>query len=157
MNYRLLHYASPAFSFAILPVAVAAKATNSPSPRLAQGEGQLGEDVIWASTRAGLTPVSRDLVEWVEAHGDYVLLHVPPKSYLVRSTMTAVQARFPRGEMLRAHRSALVRVSAIAAVRRPGRGRLALQLQSGAEVPVGRAHRAQVLAVLNLRPRSLPR
>ena len=117
----------------------------------------MGEDTIWASSAVGLVPVNRQKVEWVEAQKDYVLLHLAHRAFIVRATMGRAEAMFRPGEMLRVHRSALVRLTAIAAVRRPGQGRMVIQLRSGAEVPVSRSQRTQVLDALRLRARALPR
>ncbi len=92
---------------------------------------------IWVPGRNGLSRVQVDQIEWIEAARDYVLLHTPIRSHILRATMAGVGERMDPAQMIRAHRSAFVRLSAVREVRRPSPGRLALVLASGAEVQVG--------------------
>lgn len=105
---------------------------------------------FWAPGREGLTRVQVDQIEWIEAARDYVLLHTPIRSHILRATMAAIGERLNPEEMLRVHRSAFVRLAAVREVRRPSPGRIALILASGAEVQVGSVYSRAVQDALGI-------
>lgn len=105
---------------------------------------------IWiprGETRVRLSPSA---VLWVEAARDYVLIHVADQSYILRETMAGMTSRLAEIGVLRVHRSALVNPHRISAVRRVGRSGVALELEGGAIVRVGRAYAQEVLAMLRI-------
>jgi two-component system, LytTR family, response regulator len=105
---------------------------------------------IWVPGREGLVRVQVDQIEWIEAARDYVLLHTPMRSHILRATMAAIGARLDPAQMLRAHRSAFVRLSAVREVRRPSPGRISLVLTTGAEVQVGSIYARAVQTALGI-------
>lgn len=50
-------------------------------------------------------------IYWVEAEGDYVTVHTPKKSHLVRETMKKMEARLSEQGFQRVHRSSIVNLS----------------------------------------------
>lgn len=108
------------------------------------------ETEFWVPGREGLTRVQVDQIEWIEAARDYVLLHTPVRSHILRATMAAIGERLDPEAMLRVHRSAFVRTSAVREVRRPSPGRLSLILASGAEVQVGSIYARAAQAALGI-------
>src|SRR4051794_32943083 len=52
-------------------------------------------------------------VDWVEAAGNYVRLHVGKEQHLLRTTMEALEAQLPPGRFVRLHRSAIANVERI--------------------------------------------
>lgn len=81
-------------------------------------------------TRTGAAPLDRVAVrdrgrlvlldprdiEWVAADGDYLRISASARSYLVRETLTAMEARLPASRFARIHRSSIVNVAHIAAL-----------------------------------------
>ncbi|MEM6338073.1 MAG: response regulator transcription factor, partial [Bacteroidota bacterium] len=59
--------------------------------------------------------VDVETVDWIEADGNYVILHVGPKRHVVRSTITRVAGRLDAQRFARIHRSAIVRLGAVRA------------------------------------------
>lgn len=106
---------------------------------------------IWAPTRSGLVRVPVCDIEWVEAAGDYVLVHTQTQSHLLRGPLSALAERLDPARIVRTHRSALVQLDAVREVRRTRWGRWNLVLQSGSIVPVGELYQAQLEAALNHR------
>lgn len=92
---------------------------------------------FWIDTRDGLRRLPLAQVQWIEAARDYVLLHTAERSHLLRATMTALEDRLPPGQMMRVHRSAFVRPSAVVAVQRTTVGGALLLLADDVVVPVG--------------------
>jgi two-component system LytT family response regulator/two-component system response regulator AlgR len=94
---------------------------------------------IWAPDRGGRVCVPVAAIDWVAAERDYVRIHAGPKSYLIRQSIGALEARLDPSQFLRVHRSALVRADRIVRIRHAA-GRGAVVLSTGAEVAVSRRH-----------------
>ncbi|HEY0437825.1 MAG TPA: response regulator [Phenylobacterium sp.] len=94
---------------------------------------------IWVQERGGRACVPVAAIDWVAAERDYVRIHTGAKSYLIRQSIGALEAKLDPGEFLRVHRSALVRTERIVRVRHTA-GRGAVVLSTGAEVAVSRRH-----------------
>jgi two-component system, LytTR family, response regulator len=114
-----------------------------------QGDGYLERFAVPVKGRWLLAPVSS--VSWIEASGDYVNLHVGEKSYLLRGTMTAVEARLDPQRFLRIHRSSIVRVDAVRSVEADPHGDYTITLERGERLRVSRSCRDVVLERLGLR------
>ena len=87
-------------------------------------------------------------IDWVEAEGNYVRLHVGPAAYLVRDTMAAVFHRLGSAEFFRAHRSAIVRIDRIRELKLGAGGDYDVILADGRHVPLSRLHRDALQARL---------
>ena len=106
------------------------------------------ESQIWVRSAAGTTKLDMRDVEWIAAEGEYVRLHADTTTYLQRGSLSEAVAGFARFGFLRVHRSAAVNTNQIAALERGPWGALSLRMRSGAEVPVGKKHRAGVQAMI---------
>ncbi|RHW19422.1 DNA-binding response regulator [Sphingomonas gilva] len=95
------------------------------------------DDAIWVPARGGQTRVPVASIDWIEAAGDYAMLHTPLRSYLYRSTMSALEKRIDPAELMRVHRSAFVRLARVVETRRMDKWLLTLVLGDGAEIAVG--------------------
>jgi DNA-binding LytR/AlgR family response regulator len=95
------------------------------------------DDAIWVQMRDSQVRVPIETIDWIEANGDYAMLHTPLRSYLYRTTMSALEKRINPAELTRVHRSAFVRLSRVAEIRREDKWLLTLVLGDGAEVAVG--------------------
>lgn len=107
------------------------------------------DDSIWVPTREGQVRVPIELIDWVEAAGDYAVLHTELRGYLHRTTMSALQKRLDPAQLTRVHRSAFVRLSKVAEIRRQDKWLVTLVLDNGVEVPVGPNYARDVLAALD--------
>jgi DNA-binding response OmpR family regulator len=94
-------------------------------------------DAIWVQSRHGGVRVAVSTIERIEAAKDYVLLHTPGRSHMLRTTMGALERQIDPAELIRVHRSTFVRAEAVTEVRRPLKGVASVLLRSGAEAPVG--------------------
>ena len=52
-------------------------------------------------------------IDWVEAYGDYVRLHVGPQAHLLRSTLSEMEQRLKAEGFARIHRSRLVNLDRV--------------------------------------------
>lgn len=100
---------------------------------------------IWVNVRDGQVRLDVDLIEWIEAAKDYVLLHTATRSYLHRISMNALEEMLDPAQLLRVHRSAFVRPGVVERLERPGKGSLNLILRDGLMVQVGPSYVKDVL------------
>jgi two-component system, LytTR family, response regulator len=106
------------------------------------------DEALWVPTRTGQIRIPVDQIDWIEAAGDYAMLHTSMRSYLYRSTMSALGKRLDPDQLVRVHRSAFVRLSKVVEVQRQDRWLVNLVLADGAEVAVGPNHVREVLEKL---------
>lgn len=105
---------------------------------------------LWAPGRQGQVRISLQQIDWIEAARDYVLLHTPVRSHILRTTMAALEERLDPAILLRVHRSAFVRLGAVAAVERPGKAQVSVRLADGTQVQVGPNYVDQLIKSLGL-------
>lgn len=70
-------------------------------------------------------------IDWLEADGDYVRLHVGGESHLTRATLTDMERRLRSAGFVRIHRSRLVNLSRVKELRPLSRGESVVVLKSG--------------------------
>jgi two-component system LytT family response regulator len=85
--------------------------------------------------------IRADSIDWVEAYGDYVCLHVGERSHLLHQTMAEMEARLGPAAFARVHRSAIVNLNRVQELRSLARGEYAVRLACGREVKLTRSHR----------------
>lgn len=90
-------------------------------------------------------------VDWIEASGDYVNLHVASRTYLLRGTMSSIEARLDPRRFVRIHRSTIVRVDAVRTVESGEHGDYTVVLEGGERLRVSRGYRDAVLERLGVR------
>jgi DNA-binding LytR/AlgR family response regulator len=108
---------------------------------------QNDERFIWVQQRDEMVRLDVMEIDWIEAESEYVRLHIGEKSYLLRSTITAISEELGSAGFIRIHRSVAVNQRRVTAVRRTRTG-ARLVLKSGAELPVGRKFRSAIAALL---------
>ena len=80
-------------------------------------------------------------IDWIEAEGNYLRLHVGRKSHLLRETMNAAEARLASKKFLRISRSALVNLERVKEWQPLFHGDSLLTLADGTRLTVTRAYR----------------
>jgi two-component system, LytTR family, response regulator len=98
----------------------------------------------------GVEFVSVAEIDWIDAAGDYMCLHVSGKTHIMRVTLKHLVATLDPARFLRVHRSTLVNVERIRGLRTADSGDLVLRLDQDAEVKVGRSYREVVVQHLGL-------
>ena len=88
-----------------------------------------------------------DDVDWIEADGYYVTLHVGTRSLLHRETMTALEQQLDPRRFVRVHCSAIVNVDRVVELQPYDRGHYTLVLRSGQRLRMSRSRREQLAAV----------
>ena len=84
--------------------------------------------------------IGQDQVHYVQAEGDYSRIHTYDRTYLATSSLRELEELLPSGRFARIHRSHVVNLAKVAAVRRagPDRLRLALDDEQRTELDVAR-------------------
>lgn len=84
-------------------------------------------------------------VDWFEAAGNYVRLHVADRSHLIRSTMSAIEERLDPQQFVRIHRSTIVNVDRIKEIQPWAGGDYLAILKSGQQLRISRGYRDALL------------
>jgi len=99
---------------------------------------------LLVSERGGTRVVAVADIGWIETADNYVVLHTPAASPLLRQTLAGLVERLGAGFM-RCHRRAAVQLSWIERVVALDKGDCELVLRGGARVPCSRQYRARVM------------
>ena len=83
-------------------------------------------------------------IEWLQAAGNYVNLHVHGRDYPLRTTMAAIEERLDPARFVRVHRSYFVNLDFLAEIEPLDTGDARLKLRDGAAIPCSRRYRAQL-------------
>lgn len=108
----------------------------------------LEADRLVIRSRGRITIVRPAEVEWIEAAGNYVRLHLADDAHLMRETMAGMTERLPPGEFLRVSRSAIVRVEGIDELRHRSHGEYTIVLRDGTKVKSSRSYTDDIEALL---------
>jgi len=81
-------------------------------------------------------------VEWMEAAGNYVNLHVAKRAYPLRETMTNLALRIDPERFIRVHRSFMVNLDHIAEIEPLEAGDARIRLKDGTRIPFSRRCRS---------------
>jgi two-component system LytT family response regulator len=77
-------------------------------------------------------------IDWVEADGDYVSVHVGPKSWLLRETIVAAESRLALSGFIRIHRSTLVNIYRVRELLPLSKGEYTVVLLDGTKLKLSR-------------------
>ncbi|HUG40094.1 MAG TPA: LytTR family DNA-binding domain-containing protein [Longimicrobiales bacterium] len=88
-------------------------------------------------------------VDWLEAAGNYVKLHVGGDTFLVRATLTSFEERLDPEAFLRVHRSIIVQKARIRELEPLLQGDYVLILADGTRLTTGRSFRSRIVAFLH--------
>ena len=89
-----------------------------------------------------------DEVDWIEAEGNYVRLHTSKESYLLRDTISALEAQLDPKKFLRVHRSAIVNIDRVQEMQPWFHGEYRIILRGGAQLTLSRSYREKLHELL---------
>jgi hypothetical protein len=90
-------------------------------------------------------------IDWVEAAGNYAVLHVGGETLEIRSSLTKLEGELDPKRFVRVHKSYVVNVARIAEVTPWISGDWRIRLQDGAEVNLSRRYRQRFEALVPVR------
>ena len=83
-------------------------------------------------------------IDWCEAAGNYVSLHVGQQSHLMRGTLNRLESMLDPNQFLRIHRSIIVNVDRIQELRSSFNGEHVVLLRNGTRLALSRGYRDRV-------------
>lgn len=87
-------------------------------------------------------------VDWIEAEGVYLRLHIAKKTYLLRESLNSFEERLDPQQFIRIHRSNIVNVDRIREVIPHANGGSVVVLQDGTQLKMSRSYRSRLAAML---------
>lgn len=90
-------------------------------------------------------------IDWIEAAGNYAVLHVGGETLEIRSSLTRLESELDPRRFVRVHKSFLVNVARIAEVTPWISGDWRIRLQDGAEINLSRRYRQRFEALVPVR------
>ena len=94
--------------------------------------------------------IATDAIDWIEAEGNYVRIHVGKQAYLHRETLAHLHATLDPARFLRIHRGTLVNVERIREVHPLFKGSAEVVLHDGTRLDLSRRFRAQAWRALGM-------
>jgi two-component system, LytTR family, response regulator len=82
-----------------------------------------------------------DEIDWIEAAGNYVKLHIGREAHMIRETMNGIEAKLDPRKFLRIHRSTVVNIDRIKELHPMFSGDYAVILRNGTELALSRNYR----------------
>ena len=80
-------------------------------------------------------------VEWLQASGNYMNLHVRGRIYPLRSTMSTIETQLDPARFVRVHRSHIVNLDCVAEIQPLDTGDARIVMRDGSQVPCSRRYR----------------
>ena len=88
-------------------------------------------------------------IRWIDAAGDYMCIHTPSETLVVRATLREMEQRLDPRQFARIHRSTLVNISQVRALRPHLNGEYFLDLEGGHTLKLSRSYKDK-LALLGV-------
>lgn len=79
-------------------------------------------------------------VDWIEADGDYAVLHVGDESHLLREPLRKLASQLDPAQFVRVHRSAIVRIDRVAEMKALVNRDVLLRLRNGVPLRASRTY-----------------
>ncbi|MFC5569458.1 LytTR family DNA-binding domain-containing protein [Lysobacter yangpyeongensis] len=80
-------------------------------------------------------------VEWLQAAGNYVNLHVRGRDYPLRTTMAAIESQLDPARFVRVHRSYIVNLDCVGEIEPLDTGDARIAMRDGMQIPCSRTYR----------------
>jgi len=122
-----------------LPDAAAAGLPEQGAAAHAAGGNRRDRLVIKSSGRIYFVRIQD--IDWCEASGNYVRLHIGPQTHLVRGTMGHLESQLDPAQFVRIHRSAIVNVERIQELRSSFNGEYQITLTDKTRLTLSRGYR----------------
>jgi two-component system LytT family response regulator len=115
------------------PPPAASDATAFPRRFLVKGDGQMYF-------------VAVDDIDWIEAYGNYVRLHVGKGVHLIRETLGNIERKLDPTRFARVHRSSIVNLDRVSRMDLWGAGDYMVLLKDGTKLKLSRWYRSRIEA-----------
>lgn len=117
--------------------AAASPAASAPAPSVPASSVP---DRIMVRSGGQIVFVEITAIDWVEAAGDYMVLHAGERRHLIRETMAALERQLDPHGFVRIHRSTLVNLARVAALRPSDHGDYRVRLHDDTTLRLSRRY-----------------
>lgn len=100
---------------------------------------------LWVREGGNVRRIRIEDIDWIEAAGDYVALHVGGASHLADDSISSLATRLDPAMFQQVHRSAIVRLDAVVAVNREKFSAISLLMKDGETVRVSKSFKRAAL------------
>lgn len=100
-----------------------------------------GLERLIVKTGGQLVFLKTEEVDWIQAEGNYVRLHVGTASHLVRETIQGLEASLDPGRFMRIHRSTIVNLDRVREIQPLVHGEYRVVLTDGTKLTLSRGYR----------------
>lgn len=111
-----------------------------------------GLDRIMLKSAGKISFVRSGEIDWIEAQGDYVCLHVQGKKHLIREKISALEDQLSRDQFIRIHRSTIVNTNRIKEMQPLYHGDYVVLLHDGTRLTLSRSFRDKAFQELSMTP-----
>jgi two-component system LytT family response regulator len=87
-------------------------------------------------------------IDWIDAAGDYMCIHVGSETHVLRATMKQLEGALDPSIFQRIHRSAIVNLNRVRRLRPHANGEYFLTLEGGQQLKLSRTHRDKLALLL---------
>jgi two-component system LytT family response regulator len=113
-----------------------------------RGDRPAYPDVLPIRTGRETVRVRADEIDWIDAAGDYMCIHVARETHVLRGTMKELESSLDPAKFQRVHRSAIVNLGRVRKLRPHANGEYFLTLEGGQELKLSRTYRDKVELLL---------
>ena len=113
---------------------------------LSEGSAPLRSKPQRIAIRDGRDTISVDVadIQWIDAAGDYLCVHMPEQTHVVRGTMKKLEELLDPARFVRVHRSTIVNAERVRSMRSHRNGEYFLKLDCDRELKLSRSYRKNV-------------
>jgi two-component system, LytTR family, response regulator len=122
------------------------QAIGDEQPREAQAGGRRNRLMVKSAGRIHFVRTAD--IDWCEAAGNYVRMHVGHQEHLVRDTMGHLESQLDGQQFMRIHRSTIVNVDRIQEMQSSFNGEYVVLLRNGTRLTLSRGYRDAIHARL---------
>ena len=149
-THALRAFDAHAVDYLLKPIDPARFARAAERVRMLVGSGRIPRRLVLRDGGRVLL-VDHDEIDWVEADGDYVRVHVGGRRHLVRHTLRGMEGRLDSARFARIHRSAIVNVARVREIRRQGDRAFQIVLRDGTTLKMSRGYRDRLARLVSAR------
>ena len=139
LDYVLKPFSAERFKSALMHARQHLSSRRALGTREAAGAERRDRLVIKSSGRIYFVRIRE--IDWCEAAGNYVRLHVGPQTHLVRGTMGHIESQLDPAQFVRVHRSTIVNVDRIQELRSSFNGEYVILLSDKTRLTLSRGYR----------------
>lgn len=119
-----------------------ARSAARPSASLGHGQQRRFAQRLAVEADQKIVLLRTEDIEWLQASGNYIRVHLGEIVYLLRQSLKNLQALLDPGHFLRVHRNVIVNLDHVEEFYLPAQGNMFVRLKNGLCLPLRKANRA---------------